>query len=93
MATRCVLQVDCVSCGSGLTFDENKRIIVVAETSDEKQKKQAEVAAKKAATTAKRAPKVGGLREQLHELTLSDSIMLSDGFQLKHVVHVSPLPA
>ncbi len=47
-------QADCVSCGAGLTFDENKRIVVVSETAEEKAKKAAELAAKKAASAAKK---------------------------------------
>uniref|UniRef100_A0A7S0N9T8 PGR5-like protein 1A, chloroplastic n=1 Tax=Chlamydomonas leiostraca TaxID=1034604 RepID=A0A7S0N9T8_9CHLO len=55
--------VDCVSCGAGLTFDETKRIIVVSETAEEKEKKRAELAAKKAASAAKKKAKVAANAE------------------------------
>ncbi|KAL6757857.1 hypothetical protein V8C86DRAFT_2614392 [Haematococcus lacustris] len=45
---------DCVSCGAGLTFDENKRIVVVSETAEDKAVKAAAAAAKKAAAAAKK---------------------------------------
>lgn len=45
---------DCVGCGAGLTFDENKRIVVVSETAEDKQAKAAALAAKKAASAAKK---------------------------------------
>jgi len=47
--------VDCSSCGAGLTFDSNKRLLVVAETPEEKAEKAAAAAAKKAAAAAKKA--------------------------------------
>lgn len=46
--------VDCPSCSASLTFDQNKRIVIVDETSEEKQKKAAAAAAKKAAALAKK---------------------------------------
>lgn len=49
--------VDCGKCGAGLTFDQNKRIIMIDETPEEKQKKAAALAAKKAASAAKKAAK------------------------------------
>lgn len=49
---------DCVSCGAGLTFDENKRIVVVSETAEEKAKANAALAAKKAASAAKKKARV-----------------------------------
>ncbi len=48
---------DCVSCGAGLSFDENKRMITVAEMPEEKAKKAAALAAKKAASAKKKAAK------------------------------------
>ena len=41
--------VDCTSCGAGLTFDEDKRIIVVKETPEEKAKRAPPAGAKKGA--------------------------------------------
>eukprot|EP00199_Chlamydomonas_sp_CCMP681_P002468 CAMPEP_0119106584 /NCGR_PEP_ID=MMETSP1180-20130426/5042_1 /TAXON_ID=3052 ORGANISM="Chlamydomonas cf sp, Strain CCMP681" /NCGR_SAMPLE_ID=MMETSP1180 /ASSEMBLY_ACC=CAM_ASM_000741 /LENGTH=338 /DNA_ID=CAMNT_0007091947 /DNA_START=36 /DNA_END=1052 /DNA_ORIENTATION=- len=49
---------DCVSCGAGLTFDENKRILVVNETAEDKAVKNAAAAAKKAASAAKKKARV-----------------------------------
>lgn len=46
--------VDCPNCQAGLTFDQNKRIILVDQTSEEKQKLAAAAAAKKAAAAAKK---------------------------------------
>lgn len=49
--------VDCVSCNAGLTFDQNKRVILIDETPEEREKKIAALAAKKAASAAKKAAK------------------------------------
>lgn len=46
--------VDCHSCKAGLTFDQNKRIILIDETAEEKEKKLAAAAAKKAASAKKK---------------------------------------
>ncbi|PNH08831.1 PGR5-like protein 1B, chloroplastic [Tetrabaena socialis] len=50
--------VECQSCKADLTFDEYKRIVVVAETSEVKQEKLAAAASKKAAAAAKKKVKV-----------------------------------
>ncbi len=50
----CCPQTECVNCSAGLTFDENKRIVIVSETAEEKQAKKAAEAAKKAASAAKK---------------------------------------
>lgn len=47
--------VECTNCKATLTFDSNKRVVVVAETAEEKQAKIAAAAAKKAAAAAKKA--------------------------------------
>ena len=47
--------VECVNCKAGLTFDQNKRIIIVDEEPEERIKKAAALAAKKAASAAKKA--------------------------------------
>jgi hypothetical protein len=46
--------VDCKSCRAGLTFDQNKRIVMVDEEPEEKLRKEAAAAAKKAAAAAKK---------------------------------------
>jgi hypothetical protein len=58
-----LLQVDCGNCGAGLTFDEYKRIVVVAETAEEKAAKAAAVAAKKAASAAKKKARAAAKSE------------------------------
>lgn len=50
--------VDCTNCSAGLTFDQEKRILVVSETAEEKAKKLAAAAAKKAAAAAKKKARV-----------------------------------
>lgn len=47
--------VDCVKCNASLTFDENKRIIVVGETPEERAKKAPPAGAKKAGAKKKAA--------------------------------------
>lgn len=47
--------VDCGSCGASLQFDENKRIIVMDQSPEDKKAKAAEAAAKKAAAAKARA--------------------------------------
>ncbi|KXZ54747.1 hypothetical protein GPECTOR_4g817 [Gonium pectorale] len=49
--------VECSNCKADLTFDEYKRIVVVAETAEVKQAKIAAAAAKKAAAAAKKKAK------------------------------------
>ncbi|GLI67159.1 hypothetical protein VaNZ11_011372 [Volvox africanus] len=49
--------LECYSCKADLTFDEYKRIVVVAETSEVKAEKLAAEAAKKAAAAAKKKAK------------------------------------
>ncbi|KAG2491953.1 hypothetical protein HYH03_009685 [Edaphochlamys debaryana] len=49
--------VECNNCKADLTFDEYKRIVVVAEPAEAKQEKLAAAAAKKAAAAAKKAAK------------------------------------
>lgn len=47
--------VDCPGCNASLTYDEFKRVLVLSETPEEKNKKAAAAAAKKAASAAKKA--------------------------------------
>lgn len=56
--------VECVNCKAGLTFDQNKRIIMIDETPEEKQKKAAAAAAKKAASAAKKAAAASAAKSQ-----------------------------
>lgn len=46
--------VECGNCKAGLTFDQNKRIVIVDEEPEERIKKAAALAAKKAASAAKK---------------------------------------
>ncbi|KAG1671002.1 hypothetical protein FOA52_014244 [Chlamydomonas sp. UWO 241] len=46
--------VECGNCKAGLTFDQNKRIVMVDETSEDRLTKAAAAAAKKAASAAKK---------------------------------------
>eukprot|EP00879_Flechtneria_rotunda_P002353 GHRR01002548.1.p1 GENE.GHRR01002548.1~~GHRR01002548.1.p1 ORF type:complete len:342 (+),score=116.27 GHRR01002548.1:162-1187(+) len=47
--------LECSNCQADLTYDANKRVIVVSRTSEEKQQEKAAAAARKAAAAAKKA--------------------------------------
>ncbi|GFR50417.1 hypothetical protein Agub_g12634 [Astrephomene gubernaculifera] len=56
--------VECYNCKADLTFDEYKRIVVVAETAEVKQEKAAAAAAKKAAAAAKKKQRAMAVAER-----------------------------
>eukprot|EP00879_Flechtneria_rotunda_P016645 GHRR01017418.1.p1 GENE.GHRR01017418.1~~GHRR01017418.1.p1 ORF type:complete len:244 (-),score=89.63 GHRR01017418.1:1425-2075(-) len=73
--------LECSNCQADLTYDANKRVIVVSRTSEEKQQEKAAAAARKAAAAAKKAAQeaadTSGNSRQLQGSTAANSTMVA----------------